>query len=65
MPTNTLSTVVAFALEKLADEPLQRRAHLYRCIADICGDEKSARQLLQLAADLDEIDRKHGQLPLL
>jgi hypothetical protein len=59
-----LQDLHAFVLAESFRLPAARRARIYRALADIVGDEVAARELIQLAMDLEAIDRRSRQLLL-
>jgi len=54
----------AFVLEKSIGEPLARRAAIYRDLALILAKGSKAREFLQMAKDLEQVERRHQQLLL-
>lgn len=64
MSNNPANELFEFVLEKLADAPVGKRVRLYRAIAMHSGDPAEAKRLNLLAADLEELERKHAQLLL-
>jgi len=62
--SNAADRVMAFALDHLKDEPVARRISLYRDLAEILASEKQAAKLRDLADELEDIERKAGQLRL-
>ena len=53
-----------FVLERAPELPVQRRAQLYRDMAELTTDEPRSAQLLHLARDCEAIDQRSGQLLL-
>ncbi|MBM3851601.1 MAG: hypothetical protein FJ399_00435 [Verrucomicrobia bacterium] len=61
----TAATRIAeFVIEKAADEPMMTRAQLYRDLASLVVDENTARALIALSVELEQIERRHEQLVL-
>lgn len=56
--------LVEFILEKVAGEPLEKRAQLYRLIVLSCSDQDLTASVRALADECDEIERRHRQLVL-
>ena len=63
-PSNPSLLIYEFVLERVSDEPLERRAQIYRALATVIGREDLAAQLIAHANSLDEIERRHAQLVL-
>lgn len=56
--------IADFVLDHAPVLDVSRRARLYRAVAEVIGDEKDAQRFTSLAKDLEEFERKHGQLAL-
>lgn len=53
---NRHEKLIAWVLEKSADEPLRKRIELLRGAAELIGDENEARRLRVIALDLLRAD---------
>lgn len=53
-----------YLLEKVADEPLAKRSHLYRLIVVSTDDSGLEAQCRKFADELDAFERRHDQLVL-
>lgn len=62
--SNPIQTIIQFVLEKSENEPLARRAELYRALTQIVPDEASGRKLMDLANSLNQIEAQSQQLTL-
>jgi hypothetical protein len=58
------SELYEFVMEKLPDVGIAKRARLCRTLATIIGEEILARDLVNQAEQLEEIEREHGQMLL-
>ena len=54
----------AFVLDKLPNEPVAKRAEIYRALAQFTASNEERRQFEKLAADCDAIINAHDQLVL-
>jgi hypothetical protein len=61
---NPLQELIRFVLEKAEQEPLRRRAVIYRGLAAVCGDQLEAAHLNSVAADLERADLNLSSLQL-
>lgn len=52
------NVLFGFVLDRLTEAPLRTRCSLYRALAELCGDEREARELRALAAMLESADRR-------
>lgn len=57
-----VTVITAYVLEKLDSEPLSRRVHLLRCLAEVSPTERAA--LTSMADELEAIQQRHEQLLL-
>ena len=62
--TSAAERLTAWILERAEDEPLERRASIYRDAAATVADEARAVELLRLAEELDTANRHCRQLRL-
>lgn len=61
---NAAARMTAFVLDRAGEEPIARRARLYRDLAELAVDESIALRLQVLAAELEDIEARHHQLVL-
>ena len=62
--SNAASRVSEFVLDQLEHQPVAKRVEIYRDLAQLAANPKEAARFMQLATDLDAIDRSHRQLVL-
>ena len=55
---NHLETLIGFVLEQSQEQPVGRRIELYRALCEVCGDQKEARELSDMANDLSAAERR-------
>ncbi len=60
--SNPATRIAEYVLQNLAHEPIAKRIALKRDLAAIAPTNKSRRDLLALAKDLEAIERRHKQL---
>ena len=53
---NLHTSLITYVLEKAEQEPLKKRAELYRGLAIICGDPHESATLVAMADNLEEWD---------
>ncbi len=56
--------IYSYVLEKAEDDTAAKRAELYRALAAVIGDPRKARELNQIADELEQINRRCRQLTL-
>jgi hypothetical protein len=59
-----LRILTDFALEKANGESLAKRVEIYRAVAALIPASEQRTQVMDLADELEEIERKHRQLLL-
>ncbi len=59
---NASTVVIGFVLERLEEQPVKRRAELYRALARLVATNAEKKSFEALAADCDAIDAAHAQL---
>lgn len=64
MQPNAADRLLDFILEKSADESLRRRAQIYRDAAEVIATERVAQKLRGFADELDDFERRAGQIDL-
>ncbi len=58
---NNRVALIRFVLARADDAPVSQRIPVYRGLADICGDEKEAKELSAIAADLESTQSRCRQ----
>ena len=61
---NPVTLVTEFVLDRIHDEPVEKRIALCRALAQLTGDAAERLELLQLATELERIERRQRKLTL-
>lgn len=61
---NPATVVVEFVLERLSDEPIQRRITLTRALSQLAPTADLQSALHSMTAELEKIERQHQQMLL-
>ncbi len=64
VPLNAADRLCSFVFTKSVNEPLARRAQLYRDLAEILATEPMAKQLRELAGEIEDFEKRAGQIQL-
>jgi len=56
MRSESQHVVMDFCLEHAESSPVRRRVSLYRGLAELCGDLREQKQLMQMADELEHAD---------
>lgn len=56
--SRSMQVVIETCLTHAESLPPMKRAELYRCMAESCGTEQEAADLVLLASDLESADRR-------
>lgn len=64
MPRSAADRLLDFVVAQSTEQPLKRRAQIYRDTAECIATESVAKKLRALADELDDFERRAGQMDL-